>query len=135
MNGCHPDRSARRILVPPELIAAWRDPGGPSLTILLQGVPSVMVALTVALREHAAKSESEARTPIESFLLVIGLLWLQSGENALKQHGEGRSLGIPPLRATDFLEGTEFSWRSGRDDRRKRPSKREHSSLFQKITA
>src|SRR5260370_11439586 len=28
----------------------------------------------------------------------------ESGENSLKQHGKGYSIGIPPLRASDFLK-------------------------------
>ena len=42
------------------------------------------------------------------------------GENSLKRYGKGYCLGIPPLRATDFLKRTEFRWRSGRDDRGKK---------------
>ena len=38
------------------------------------------------------------------------------GENCLLQHDQGRSIGIPPLRAIGLLMGTRSPWRSGRDD-------------------
>src|SRR5260370_222262 len=48
------------------------------------------------------------RTPIASLVVGPGCGDWQSGKKYLKQDGGGSSLGIPPLRARDFLKGKNF---------------------------
>src|SRR5262249_21263103 len=94
--GCHPDRSATRILVPPEVHGAeWRDPEGASLIMLPQGV------LPLDCPGHVWPSRNAELNEANQDTCRNGRHW-QSGENALTRHGEGHSLGIPPLRAKIF---------------------------------
>jgi hypothetical protein len=95
------------ILFPQQIYGAeWRDPEGLYLTMLQQGVLPGNCPVTVALRDMPGLARTNgSRSPIQSFLLVSGCSHCQSGENALKRHGEGNSVGIPPLRARDFFRG------------------------------
>ena len=50
--GCHPDRSAGEVLVPPEISGAeWRDPEIPSPTMLRQGILPVGCPSEVGVRD------------------------------------------------------------------------------------
>jgi hypothetical protein len=72
--------------------------------MLLQEFSPRTLPLTTFSRhpQFNLRSESEP-TSTTNVRLDFGLWHHQAWENALKQHGEGRSLGVPPLRATDFL--------------------------------
>ncbi len=60
------------------------------------------------LRDISDSARTDGCTPIKSFLSSSGCCHWHSGENALKRHGEGYSLEIPPLRATNFMKGLDF---------------------------
>jgi hypothetical protein len=120
---CHPDRSAKGMCSFKKPYGAeWRDPERVSSTMLRQGVLPKLPIVARGRGENVPACTMSAlllnRLTCRRKAKATGMV---SGKNSLTQHGQGRFIGISPLRARVFLMGQTASSRSGRDDRRRFP--------------
>jgi hypothetical protein len=126
--GCHSDRSAFGIWFSPAISGAeWRNREGPSLAMPSQGVlpmpcPGFAVAFRDTGRAWQKRIEYSARRMHLS--VGVGLCGWQLGQNSLSNRDGGQALGVPPLRATDFLmEKTSRGAPVGMTDGKRPPKK------------
>jgi len=81
--------------------AEWRDPEDLSSTMLRQGVLPELPMAARARRENVPACKTSSSTgDVDERAKGTGTV---SGENSLRPHGQGRFVGISPLRARDFL--------------------------------
>ena len=69
--------------------------------MLPQGILSNGLSWDRSLLDMPGVASSPSVQNIGTFLLTLACCHNQPGENALKRHGEGHCVGIPPLRARD----------------------------------
>ena len=124
--GCHPDCSAARILVPPDIhCAEWRDPEEAPLTRLTQGILSIGLSRSPSFSDipslvRTQFIEKRIGTHVDSNVRLDFGLWPLSawGETpccSIVKDTRSGSLHSAPA----FLDRTKFPRRYGRDDRHK----------------